>query len=189
MVEQSFSHGLIMTFQCAGVYGTEVLILSLTTSTRLTDTRPVSSLMTEREFRGVRAKTHATVLAPNASARYRLRHPERIPETKARYRQKHPVEFGYSCLRRGAKATGRECTITLAEYRALRSKLCFYCRGSLPAQGHGLDRSNPAKGYTPDNVRPCCRLCNTAKSDQTAQEFTEWMVRLHDYWSATGWNA
>lgn len=36
---------------------------------------------------------------------------------------------------------------------------------------NGLDRVDSNKGHTIDNVVPCCRNCNTMKSDMTYEEF------------------
>lgn len=65
---------------------------------------------------------------------------------------------------------------------------CHYC-GSPPSnfgrtdlQGvyryNGLDRVDSARGYSVDNVVPCCIVCNRAKSDLPLAEFLEWVCRL-----------
>ena len=40
---------------------------------------------------------------------------------------------------------------------------------------NGLDRVDSSKGYTIDNVVPCCTTCNTAKNKMTQKEFKEWI--------------
>jgi hypothetical protein len=55
--------------------------------------------------------------------------------------------------------------ITEQSYVNLTKQLCFYCDGPLEESGIGLDRKNSLKGYVPDNVVPCCKNCNQAKSN------------------------
>jgi hypothetical protein len=42
-------------------------------------------------------------------------------------------------------------------------KPCHYCGAELPLHIVGLDRVDNARGYTRDNIVPCCALCNDAK--------------------------
>jgi hypothetical protein len=87
----------------------------------------------------------------------------------------------------------------------LSKQQCFYC-GAEPSQSYsgvfkhgiragkkkvngtfvynGLDRIEPKRGYAPENVRPCCRFCNTAKLDRPEQEFQDWLDRAATY---RGW--
>lgn len=50
----------------------------------------------------------------------------------------------------------------------------------------GIDRVNSIKGYTYENVVPCCKICNYAKSNLTFEEFKKWAIRIGqmaDQWS------
>lgn len=51
----------------------------------------------------------------------------------------------------------------IAAVHATHSHRCYYCGGSLPRQGTGLDRLDSSRGYELDNVVACCRSCNMAK--------------------------
>jgi hypothetical protein len=42
----------------------------------------------------------------------------------------------------------------------------------------GIDRTDNTKGYTVDNVVPCCSVCNMAKSDLTMSDFITWVERI-----------
>ena len=65
---------------------------------------------------------------------------------------------------------------------------CYYC-GQVPSNKmkicgqnqpyayNGLDRIDNNRGYVPDNVVPCCKRCNKAKSNKTKEEFLNW---VHD---------
>lgn len=45
---------------------------------------------------------------------------------------------------------------------------------------NGLDRLDNTKGYTKDNVAPCCTVCNSAKGTLTVTEFSEWVERIYE---------
>jgi len=42
----------------------------------------------------------------------------------------------------------------------------------------GLDRVDSSMGYSIENVVPCCKACNRAKSDMTMEEFNFWIEGL-----------
>lgn len=83
-----------------------------------------------------------------------------------------------------AKDQEIEFTLSDQEFFELSSQLCFYCDdppiqrshgykstyGS-PFLANGLDRVEPKKGYTKDNVVPCCTDCNLQKRDTSQSEF------------------
>lgn len=54
--------------------------------------------------------------------------------------------------------------LTVEDLRELRvDKSCYYCLSPLHPLSGGLDRIDNAKGYTRDNVLPCCSMCNDAR--------------------------
>jgi len=73
---------------------------------------------------------------------------------------------------------------TLEEFKKLTSSYCFYC-GSEPLSimkskskhseyvYNGLDRIDSSKGYTQDNVVPCCVICNRMKLDYDVNDFLD----------------
>ena len=75
------------------------------------------------------------------------------------------VRLRYAALLHAAKGRKVEVTLTLDEYRQVTASDCAYCGGDLPFAGYGLDRKDPSRGYTLDNVVPCCRVCNRIKTD------------------------
>lgn len=78
----------------------------------------------------------------------------------------------YSRLKSSAKKRNLECSLTFDQFVSVTSHHpCFYCGGRLGETGHGLDRANNEKGYTPENSLPCCGSCNSMKGDElTADE-------------------
>jgi len=43
---------------------------------------------------------------------------------------------------------------------------------------NGLDRVDPSRDHSEDNVVPCCIACNIAKHNMTMEQFTDWAGRL-----------
>jgi hypothetical protein len=98
----------------------------------------------------------------------------------------------YSNLRSKAKAKNMEWSITKEDFAILTKSLCYYCDGSpqhikagykTDFTYNGLDRVNNSRGYSIDNVVPCCRMCNVAKNYYTQDEFLQWAgnVYLHNF--------
>ncbi len=60
---------------------------------------------------------------------------------------------------------------TVEEFKALTQGVCTYCDRP-PTQIHrgylfnGIDRVNPDRGYSPENVVSCCKECNFIKGRQ-----------------------
>lgn len=92
------------------------------------------------------------------------------------------VILGY---KRHAQDRGFEWKLTREQVAWIISKDCHYC-GSPPANTKttkntltplkysGLDRADNTKGYSVENVVPCCRICNRAKQTLTVAEFATW---------------
>jgi len=90
----------------------------------------------------------------------------------------------------GARRRGYSWNLTDKQFRQLTSQPCFYC-GVEPSQRgatqagfngvylyNGLDRIINKKGYTLENIVPCCGVCNRAKGKKTQDEFLGWISRL-----------
>jgi len=91
-----------------------------------------------------------------------------------------------------AKQRNLEQILTDEQIIAIHKENCHYCgtppsniSSQLRVNGlyvyNGIDRLNNEKGYTLDNVVPCCKQCNHAKSDQTYDEFMNWLKRIHSH--------
>jgi 5-methylcytosine-specific restriction endonuclease McrA len=83
-------------------------------------------------------------------------------------------------------------TISFEEFLSLISQPCQYCGdidtkikkraiGDVVYKANGLDRLNNSKGYTIDNVVPCCKKCNRAKNDMDVDIFLSWVKKVNDH--------
>ena len=92
--------------------------------------------------------------------------------------------------KRSARMRGIGYNLTEGQFKEITQKDCFYC-GVKPNQRmkspksngdyiyNGIDRVDNNKGYTIDNVVPCCGICNFAKHRLTTQEFKDWIERIY----------
>ncbi len=115
----------------------------------------------------------------------RFKRKSTLPEYEANLRQI------YLHMSRGAKRRGFSWEINIDCFALLIKMDCFYC-GSSPSNKYkrqymneehyyaynGLDRMNAQKGYMLDNIVPCCKVCNRAKSDMGFKEFIYWINKL-----------
>jgi len=92
--------------------------------------------------------------------------------------------------RQTARMRGHIFNLTEKQFKEITQQDCHYC-GARPdnvqkSRYHngdytynGLDRVENAKGYTMDNVVPCCIHCNRAKNSMTLKEFKELITRIY----------
>jgi hypothetical protein len=96
-------------------------------------------------------------------------------------------------MKRAAKLRGFEWDLDKDFVRVLSKQPCHYC-GVEPMQVfmrydmnggyiyNGLDRVDSERGYTKDNVVPCCGTCNFCKSTIPVEDFRDWIVRVYSHW-------
>lgn len=89
-----------------------------------------------------------------------------------------------------ARKRNIEWYLSREEVRTLTSQNCYYCNSkpnlvsrtsktNMTIEGlkrseylwNGLDRINNSLGYTMENTRPCCQICNWMKSDMAELDF------------------
>ena len=86
--------------------------------------------------------------------------------------------------RDGAIRRGHSWDLDVDTVMRLLNGDCYYCgtkpasakrlyKNSKPSYFNGIDRKNPAIGYTIDNCVTCCTRCNYMKGSMTAEEFIE----------------
>jgi len=90
------------------------------------------------------------------------------------------------------KAKKRKLRFDLTEdqFKEITQRDCYYCgvkpsniKNSKGSNGEytysGMDRVDNNKGYTIDNVVPCCITCNMAKNNKTLHEFKDWIKKVY----------
>lgn len=97
----------------------------------------------------------------------------------------------YNSYKGGARARELPFLLSKDYFSLLTKRVCFYC-GAPPknlcnpkgANGSytytGIDRVDNTKGYLPENVVPCCDLCNTAKNQLNQIEFLRLVKNIYE---------
>ena len=65
----------------------------------------------------------------------------------------------------------------MEQHAQLVTMPCHYCAGLLNPTGSALDRVDNGRGYEPDNVVPCCTVCNVIKGQHLTHD--EMAVAMH----------
>jgi len=84
--------------------------------------------------------------------------------------------------------------LILDDFKEITKQDCFYCgekpsnicdRSSRRANGtftyNGIDRKDNTKGYTKNNIVPCCKVCNSMKSKLSEKEFISHIKKILSY--------
>ncbi len=99
----------------------------------------------------------------------------------------------YNSLKSSCKRKNRECSITFDEAISLYQSNCYYCKEEpsntykhannkhLILKYNGIDRIDSSKGYSLDNVVPCCKYCNRAKNDLSQKDFYKLIERIYKF--------
>lgn len=80
------------------------------------------------------------------------------------------LRYRYSMFRSKAKGRQLEFNLTFDQFTQFLNNPCYYCAHPLPTTGYSLDRVDNAKGYTSENVVPCCIECNRIKGNMWTGE-------------------
>lgn len=108
--------------------------------------------------------------------------------------RKSAFEYLYVQYKSRASNKKREFSISKDDFAMLTKQNCFYC-GEEPKLSYnpttlahkepyiynGLDRIDSSKGYSIENVVPCCKHCNVAKNSMTTDEFMDWIEKVYKH--------
>jgi hypothetical protein len=121
---------------------------------------------------------HYRKLNRESAARMRAYDPERFRETNLRFRQNHPERYLVQHARNRARRLGVPFDLTEADI--IVPAICpvlgiplFWGVGKQASRAHNspsLDRLDPSKGYTRENVRIISNRANHLKNNGTAAE-------------------
>ncbi len=100
-------------------------------------------------------------------AHYEVNKEAIIKQSKAYYRTPRGK---YVSIKTRAKTDEIEFSLPFDLYESqLWGKPCHYCGCEIEVTG--LDRKNNDRGYTPDNVVPCCWDCNNEKNTKPYEQY------------------
>lgn len=88
----------------------------------------------------------------------------------------HTPKGQYHKYKNNARTQGAIFALSFDEAMAFWAKPCHYCGGIVV--GLGLDRIEPLKGYTKDNIVACCRQCNVMKWSYPQDAFLEQCLKV-----------
>ena len=109
------------------------------------------------EYQSLKSKRYRA--SKNFKVGYKIR--------KKKYQQTYKgVYWNY---KGNARHSNLEFSLTMQDFKNFEGKDCYYCGEKLTRVG--LDRKDNSKGYTLDNVNPCCSTCNYMRRIQTQEEF------------------
>lgn len=91
---------------------------------------------------------------------------------KAKARRSHPVKHAYYDLRTNAKRRGIEFNLSFEEFRAFAVKMDYVAGRGRTRDSYHIDRIDPTKGYTKDNIQTLSNQMNNYKKvlDYTVSE-------------------
>lgn len=97
----------------------------------------------------------------------------------------------FADYQRRSRERGHSWGLTRSQFEDLIQSSCFYCEsepsdyiprfmnlGRKYQELNGIDRLDSGKGYEPDNVVPCCSVCNYMKGAMSVQGFLSHIARI-----------
>jgi hypothetical protein len=93
----------------------------------------------------------------------------------------HKIPTSYTYVKRVTEERRNiKYSLTKEEYDEIIYKPCYLC-GFKNIVGNGLDREDNSKGYSIDNVLPCCSSCNMMKAFYTKDDYINQMKKIYDF--------
>lgn len=97
-------------------------------------------------------------------------------------------KFRYNIYKNSAKKRNIKFNLSYQDCFLLFNSCCWYCGYECPNGSlTGIDRIDASKGYTIDNVVPCCKRCNYMKGTvetklrMTQEEYLEQISKIYNY--------
>lgn len=105
-----------------------------------------------------------------AARKWALNNKEKVREIQRKSRKNNQPKLLLNNCKNRSRIKGFDCNLTIDWVKEnITSKSCIYC-----GETHriGCDRIDNSKGYTIDNVIPCCGDCNRIRSNKYSVEET-----------------
>ncbi len=90
-------------------------------------------------------------------------------QNKGRREREKTPEGRFYVYKHCSQKNSRDFKLTKEEFISFWNKKCYYCGNKI--ETIGLDRIDNKKGYSKNNVVPCCSPCNWMKSDWSQKKF------------------
>jgi len=126
----------------------------------------------KEHYQKYKTKEHKRLAIYRQKNRKRIRAVDKVyykKNLKSRKKYLQTLKGRYKIIKSGAIRRKIEWNITIKELATLWQKPCHYCGEK--TQTIGLDRVDNKKGYTINNVVPCCPTCNWMKRDYLLEDF------------------
>lgn len=107
---------------------------------------------------------------------YDLSRTEENAKLKAEWYSKYRLDkqrYKLDMYKRGAKEREIAWNLSDVEANVIIHQICHYCGEEPSEELNGIDRKDSNKGYSLDNVVPCCTKCNYMKNDRSESEFID----------------
>jgi len=85
----------------------------------------------------------------------------------------------YVSYKSKAKQRNIPFELTLSDFQNLYQTLCEYCGEKI--ETIGIDRVDNTLGYTLDNIKSCCNICNKIKRNFTLEQFNSHITKILNY--------
>ena len=120
---------------------------------------------------------------------------EKRASRERNYKQEHLRNMGYyfKAYQLGAKKRHYDFKISLEAFTSIVTESCFYCGQHKEGEVNGIDRLDNNIGYTLENSRSCCEMCNHMKQMYHVRYFlakvghiatdTQAESAFHDAWN------
>lgn len=135
-------------------------------------------------------KSQCKTCSKVSAKQYRANNKHQIQQYNKSYREagRRPQTFTdhmSSCAKRryteyknGAKRRQLQFRLTHEEFMAFWQQPCAYCGDAIA--DIGLDRMDNGKGYSLENVTPCCKWCNRMKGALSQKQFLDRIQRISE---------
>lgn len=90
------------------------------------------------------------------------------------------IRLRFANIKGGAKKRNIFFDLTDQQMYDLLCSKCTYCGCN---NCNGIDRVDSSKGYVPENVVPCCAMCNMMKNNYSLETFRTHVTKIYKHMS------
>lgn len=115
-----------------------------------------------------------------------------MPNRKYKTNEERYAHYVFRKIKQRAKTDNIDFSLTYDQVEKITQSKCYYCGieksnkmrikkfiENYTYYYNGIDRIDSKQGYKIDNVVPCCKWCNQAKSTMSQFEFYHWIKRIN----------